>query len=108
MIWHGMARKPSTTRVIGTLAVLLPLAWAVTADEARIDHLELFGTNYVTIHFDTAADRTYELQYVNYVPTNGSTWSNLYVAPSLPWPNHYVVTDYRTNRVRFYRLRVTP
>ena len=108
MILPGLARKKFPARAIRNLAVLLPLAWTLTAGEARIDRIELLPPDYVAIHFDTEANRTYELQYVNHLPTNGSAWSNLYVAPNLPWPNHYVVTDYRTNQARFYRLRITP
>ena len=91
------------------------------AADPRVDHIERFLTNQVTIHFDTEANRLYELQFLdsfscpanvasqcnsNHVAVN--LWSNLYVAPKLQFPNHYVVVDYRTNRTRFYRLRVTP
>ena len=108
MILHGVAHKKFFARVAPSLAALLPFAWALTAGEVRIDHIELYAANQVTIHFDTEANRTYELQYVNHIPTNGSAWSNLYVAPNFPWPNHYVVLDDRTSQTRFYRLRVTP
>jgi hypothetical protein len=121
MTLRGVTRKQFLTASPGPRYVAAPLgcisravvalavfALALIANETRIDHIELFESNYVTIHFDTLANLNYELQYVNYFPTNGSTWSNLYVAPNLPWPNHYVVADYRTNKARFYRLRVTP
>ena len=107
---NNRQHRPVATlgRLSATICAWLPFALAVIAGEVRIDHIELFGSNYVTIHFDTEANRIYELQYVNGFPTNGSTWSNLYVAPSLPFPNHYVVVDDRNSDVRFYRLRVTP
>ena len=73
--------------------------------------IELFSTNMVLLHFDTDANRTYTLQYTDKLGTNGfasSTWSNLYRAPLLPSPSHYIVPDYRTNKMRFYRLSVTP
>jgi hypothetical protein len=82
---------------------------------AHIDRIELFLTNQITIHFETLPGWIYELQYLeepvlasagSMVSLNG--WSNLFVAPKLPFHNHYVVVDYRTNRARFYRLRVTP
>src|SRR5437899_1580817 len=96
MISRGIARNKFPACILRKSAVLLPFAWALTAGEVRIDHIELFLDNQVTIHFDTEANLTYELQYVNHIPTNGSAWSNLYVAPNLPFPNHYVVADYRT------------
>jgi hypothetical protein len=40
--------------------------------------------------------------------TSKSSWTNLYVAESLPIPMHYVINDSRTNRNRYYRLKVTP
>ena len=67
--------------------------------------------NRVFIHFDTDANRKYEVQYINSLAglTNSTgNWSNLYVAPSLPVPDHYIIPDFRTTPQRFYRLRVTP
>src|SRR5262245_48054888 len=88
---------------------------SVTASLAanyEIDHIEILDNKYVTIHFDTVANRTYTLQYrTSLNSSNGSLtagWTNLFTAPSQPFPNHYVVADFRTNRVRYYRLRVTP
>lgn len=104
----------------------MALTAGAMAAPPEIDHIERLGTNLVTIHFDTAANRKYELQFINSYtcPTNltggGSgvicnssgvpinLWSNLYVAPSLPFANHYVIADSVTNRQRFYRLRVSP
>lgn len=81
----------------------------VSAAVPKIDYIELFLTNQVLIHFDTEANRTYELQYtetlVNGVP--GGTWTNLFTAPSIPFPNHYIVVDTRLRPQRFYRLRAT-
>ena len=70
--------------------------------------IERFGTNGVLVHFDTDANRLYELQYRSMTGAAEGGWSNLYVAPLLPWPNHYIIPDTRTNRSRVYRLRVTP
>ncbi len=76
----------------------------------KIDHLELYLTSQVLIHFDTEPNRTYELQYteifVNGVP--GGTWTNLFTAPNIPFANHYIVVDTRLRPQRFYRLRVVP
>lgn len=100
--------------LFGTLTVLP----CVAAELPRIDHIERFrfGTNEVLIHFDTTANRTFALQYVDAISPNARTnnsstwgnWSNLFVAPRLPFPNHYVILDSSTNRQRFYRLAVTP
>ncbi|PYI86302.1 MAG: hypothetical protein DME26_09325 [Verrucomicrobia bacterium] len=97
----------------------------MSSAEPHIDRIERYGTNQVTIHFDTDANRTYELQYLanSTCPTNGlgtnssgcggnttivGTWSNLFVAPSIPFANHYVILDTMRNQIGFYRLRVTP
>ena len=77
----------------------------------EIQFIERFSSNQVLLHFDTDANRTYTLQYTSKPGTNGlggSTWSNLYTAPLLSTPNHYIVPDWRTNKMRFYRLKVTP
>ena len=87
--------------------------------------IQRLGTNQVTLHFGTEANRKYELQYLvkgttptNAVNTNsmsGQTnrspigvWSNHFVAPSIPFSNHYVILDTITNQSRLYRLRATP
>jgi hypothetical protein len=87
--------------------------------EPRIDRIELFGTNAITLHFNTEANKTYSLQFVDSLscgtnlPFCGSigvpadSWSNLFVAPNFPFSNHYVIVDTRTNAHRFYRLKVT-
>jgi hypothetical protein len=74
----------------------------------RIDRIELFQTSQVTVHFDTEPNRTYELQFRNQSGTTNAPWTNIFVAPKIPFPNHYIVVDTRTNRARIYRLRVTP
>lgn len=94
-------------RAIVFLAVVFP-AMVQAAEPPRIDRIELFEDDRVTVHFDTQANRTYELQFSNASgPANGP-WTNLFVAPRIPFPNHYIVVDTRTNRARIYRLRVTP
>jgi hypothetical protein len=65
----------------------------------------------VLIHFDTEANRTYELQYTETLTTNGlpgGNWTNLFVAPNTDFPNHYVVPDTGTRPQRFYRLHAMP
>jgi hypothetical protein len=106
---------------------MLAFAWLITvavhtlhgAEAPRIDLIEWFPRypNDIVIHFGTAADRTYTLQYLDRIATNAvvtnsspsGSWSNLYVAEKLPFPTHYVIVDTATNsRQRFYRLKVTP
>jgi hypothetical protein len=71
-----------------------------------------FGSNQVLVHFDTEANRTYELQSATGSPctTNLSAcgWRTIYTVRREPFPNHYIVPDYCTNRAGVYRLRVTP
>jgi hypothetical protein len=87
--------------------------------EPRIDHIEWFARfpDTVTIHFYTEANRTYTLQYRDLVSTTGVTnlppsatnWINHTTVDRLPFPQHFVIADTRTNSPqRFYRLRVTP
>lgn len=106
------------------LAVLIGLAGACLIQPLRaaerIDHIELFQKKSVTIHFDTKPNRTYELQVLTKLTCSGKDnescsksgvpkglWVTLFTAPNLPFPNHYVVTDSRDDRSRFYRLKVT-
>jgi len=108
-----LARQTGWSASIRSAAALAAagfLAWAVGAAEPpRIDHIECFLTNQVTIHFDTDAHRTYELQFRNPAASSNGTvngpWTNLFVAPNLPFPNHYIVVDTRTNGARIYRLK---
>lgn len=94
--------------IMGSLLLVVGAMRGLAA-APKIDYIELFLTNQVLIHFDTEANRTYELQYtetlVNGVP--GGTWTNLFTAPSIPFPNHYIVVDTRLRPQRFYRLRAT-
>ena len=106
----GWRAGRSVGRYVLVLAVIL-LALLARAAQPRISLIEKFGNSQVTIHFDTEANRTYTLQYSTSVKSNGEstlTWSNLYTAPTLPFPDHYVIVDTRTAKQRFYRLQVTP
>jgi len=116
----GLAlRRCSVLLVMGWAAWLLGAPGARAA-EIRIDHIELFSTNLVLVHFDTEANRHYFLQYLDIAncpdgglgsclnPGVSGTWSNLFEAPKIPTVGHYIVPDTRTNRWRFYRLKVTP
>jgi hypothetical protein len=85
------------------------------AVQPKIDYIERHtnsGLRGILIHFDAQANLTYELQYTtNLGPGNqpSGPWSNLYVAPNLPFFQHYIIYDHSTNgRARFYRLHVYP
>jgi hypothetical protein len=99
------ARSRAEVFVICGLSLILAIGGVWGADP-RIDHIELLGTNLVTIHIYTEANRTYSLQ--SSAAMTSETWSNLYVIPAEPFPNHYVLADYVTNAFRFYRLTVAP
>jgi len=76
--------------------------------EVRIDRVEI-AAQYVTVHFDTEPNRTYTVQAAANFPA--TEWTNIYTARALPFANHYVVADDRTNTARafrFYRLYVVP
>lgn len=77
----------------------------------RIDYIEIYLQTNVLIHFDTEANRTYTLQYTETLPgagTAGGNWTNLYVAPSIPFSNHYIIVDTALRPRRFYRLMASP
>lgn len=104
---------------LGLAMAMLGTTPVIAAQSAppRIDRIELLFTDLVTVHFDTEPNRKYELQFIDAVaratngivtPSPNAEWSNLFIAPAVPFPNHYVIADTRTNRHRFYRLRVTP
>jgi len=95
-----------TSSLIGILVIVA----SAFASQPKIDLIEPFQANQVVIHFDTDANRTYALQYTETITNGvpGGNWTNLFVAPNTPFPNHYVVVDTRLRPQRFYRLRVLP
>jgi hypothetical protein len=93
------------------VTALAAVALAVAVGTARatdphIDFIERFGTDRVTIHFNTDAGRTYTLQYSSAM--NSGTWSNLTTIPAEPAPNHYILVAPATNASGVFRLSVTP
>jgi hypothetical protein len=110
-----MPRKPKNPRLLLGLLALCGVGLLTLADYARavtpkIDRIEPFVGNQVTIHFDAEANYNYVLQYTetftNGIP--GGTWTNLFVADKSVFFQHYVVNDTRTRKQRFYRLLVYP
>src|SRR5438132_13708107 len=84
------------------------------AQTPEISYIEL-PTNapkMVYIHFYTDPGHTYYLQHNNSLGcTNcgknimATNWSNMFTGFNYPFSEHYVITDTRTNKSRFYRLR---
>jgi hypothetical protein len=103
---------PSARVRVALAALVLALGFAsapAKADQPSIYLIELYRTNQVLVHFFTNPNLTYQLQYANAVGTNGNfIWTTLYTAPNLPFPSHYIIVDTRTDRFRFYRLKVSP
>src|SRR5437870_3120352 len=99
------------------LAVMVFLAYGKAA-APRIDRIlrtNNLGRAQVEIHFSSDANRTYFLQSISALPCRGcgtnfgpTNWSNIATGPALPFTNHWIFNDTRTNKSRFYRLRVTP
>jgi len=88
-------------------AIALALSSGARAADPHIDRVERLGTNLITIHFDTDANRVYVLQYCAEIPS--TNWIDHTEIGATPFPNHYVLVDTITNsNVRLYRLRATP
>jgi hypothetical protein len=98
----------SCSRLALLISILIGTGVLVAlAASPRIDYIEPFQKDKVLIHFDTDPNFTYELQYTERLGTNGipaGPWTNLFVAPNLPSPNHYVIVDTRMSKQRYYRL----
>jgi hypothetical protein len=104
-----------TAFLIVSVAVLIGTVLA-GAQTPEISYIEL-PTNapkMVYIHFYTDPGHTYYLQYNNAMAcTNcgknvmATNWSNMFTGFNYPFSEHYVIVDSRTNKSRFYRLRMT-
>src|SRR5438105_1909447 len=101
-------RLVSVTVLMGTV-----LAKAQTPEISYIE-LPTNAPKMVYIHFYTDPGHTYYLQYNNSLGcTNcgknimATNWSNMFTGFNYPFSEHYVITDTRTNKSRFYRLRMT-
>lgn len=94
------------------LALALAGACAVVATEKPTFYLiEPYVLGGFLLHFDTQADRRYDLQYsTNLLSGPGAPrWTSLYVVDAVPFDNHYIILDPETNNaVRCYRFVVTP
>ena len=100
------------------LGLALLGVWTLMADPAspligpRIDRIELLDPDLVTVHFDTEADRGYDLEFMDVKIQSGAdpkiSWKLLFSVPAIPFANHYVIADARVPGARIYRLKVTP
>jgi hypothetical protein len=93
------------------LWIALPTFWALIrahAADPHIEKIERFGTNQnrVVLYFATIPDRTTALQYAEDLRPPVQ-WITLDTYPPDRDPLQYLVADTPTNRVRFYRLRIT-
>src|SRR6266511_5373624 len=97
-------------RLLASLFVgALTLAIVVETAPATDPHIELIkraGTNWITIHFNTEANRTYTLQYSSRL--NYGSWSNIYTAPADADSNRYTVLVPAKSGSGFFRLSVRP
>ena len=87
--------------------VALPL-W-VHSDQPSIEFIETYSTNQVRIHYGTPPDHSYVLQRIDVLTSNGvvlTNWTDMHTGFAFHFTNHYIIPDTRTNRSRFYRLRV--
>jgi hypothetical protein len=97
----------------GSLAVSLvwmAASWSARATQPKINWIQFNPPNLVLLHFETDANRAYEIQYIDYAPTNGATWSVLAPIPLSGSPEHYVWPDFLPPSIkqRFYRLQAAP
>ena len=92
------------------MVVFLFLGFPTGAAQPVISKIERYGSDQVLVHFDVQANTTCTLQWTDAVKTkSGSiTWSNLWVSPNLPFFEHYIIQDTRTEKQLFYRLQVSP
>src|SRR5688500_3341904 len=109
-LWLPVLCRDKSTIVL--CVALVSAAQFLSAAAPEIYMITAFGTNHVLVHFDTEANRTYELQTAAALNcgTNltACTWKTIYTVPRERFPNHYIVPHDATNKTGFYRLRVTP
>ncbi len=94
-------------------AILSLLAAPLKAEELAPFYLiETFLDSGVLLHFDTAPFRRYELQATtnfSVTPPGKIPWVTLYTVPAVPFENHYIILDSRTNApAKCYRIIVSP
>jgi hypothetical protein len=112
LILRSRALRSVVTAKLAATLVLVATSWTARATQPKINWIQIpsYLPGYVLLHFDTDANRTYQVQYLDYAPTNGATWSVLATIPSDAAPQHYIWPDTLspTRPRRFYRLQATP
>ena len=98
----GLAPGPANAKSMTRASAAVEIGWIDYVNDPDT------GKRYATIHFDTEANRTYNVQSAPTPKTPDASWTAVYTAHALPFANHYVVADEMTNAVRFYRLFVVP
>src|SRR5262245_23257439 len=110
--WHSQVFTLATFFVVFFGIQVFTSALLLRAAQPKIDLIERInsgGLNGILIHFATEANFSYAVQYTTNLGGGGvpsGPWSNLYVAPDLPFANHYVIYDpgAAIDKQRFYRL----
>ena len=93
--------------VVAGFFLSIEAVWSpLRATQPDIYLFEKIGA-YWLIHFNTDANRAYTVQYRN---STTDSWKTLGVPiPAKPFADHYIAADLAsTNKMRFYRLVVTP
>src|SRR3954469_20211279 len=97
--------------LVCTVLGLMLLGWTAWAAQPKIDFIEKYLSSQILVHYDVPANAKYRLEYTGNLGSNGlpsGPWTGLYTNPVIPFENHYIVPDWRTNKQRFYRLRIIP
>jgi len=116
----GAATQAGFGALVAAFLVLVAMRGLAQAEEPKIYLIELFSTNQVLLHFNTDANRTYTVQFLDLDWSNPkpvapasrksspAKWTNLTVVPAIPFANHYIIVDTRTTHARIYRLVAEP
>ncbi len=90
------------------LAIGLVAAPLLAEELAPFYLVEPFHDDGVLLHFDTEPFRRYQLQATTNLfasPPAQVPWVTLYTVPPVPFQNHYIILDSRTNApAKCYRL----
>jgi len=109
-------RRTTMDRPLPSCRLALALAFfgagAVVATETPTFYLiEPYVLGGFLLHFDTQADRRYDLQYSTNLLSDPRSprWTSFDVVDAVTFDNHYVILDPETNNVvPCYRFVVTP
>ena len=109
---RSRAHRSVAARILAVSLVWMAASWSARATEPKINWIQIpsYLPGVVLLHFETDANRAYEIQYIDYAPTNGATWSVLAPVPLSGSTEHYVWPDFLSPSIkqRFYRLQAAP